>query len=86
MSDAPFFTVTVDYVPGYLSEHQVTKMMAQWALGDTPKDALDELRSRAIEKSYNGIIGLRFERIPVTNDRRNVAAPFLAYGTVVQFG
>jgi len=61
-------------------------MMAQWALGDTAKDALDELRSWAMEKDYNGIIGLRFERVPITNDRRNMAAPFLAYGTVVKFG
>jgi uncharacterized protein YbjQ (UPF0145 family) len=86
MSDVPFFTVTVDYVPGYLSDYQVTKMMAQWALRDGPKEALDDLRSWAMENDYNGIIGLRFERIPVTNDRRNVAAPFLAYGTVVRFG
>jgi hypothetical protein len=86
MSEPPFFTVTVDYVPGYLSEYQVAKMMAQWAWGDTPKEALDGLRSWAMENDYNGIIGLRFERIPGTSDRRNVAVPFLACGTVVKFG
>ena len=86
MSDVPFFTVTVDYVPGYLSDYQVTKMMAQWAWGDGPKEALDGLRSWAMENDYNGIIGLRFERIPGTSDRRNVAVPFLACGTVVKFG
>jgi uncharacterized protein YbjQ (UPF0145 family) len=85
MSEVPFFTVTVDYVPQYLGEYEVKKMMAQWGWGAGPGAAIEDLRKWAKENNWNGIIGLRFETVTETGGGAIVSTSvqFLAYGTLV---
>jgi uncharacterized protein YbjQ (UPF0145 family) len=87
MSDVPFFVVTVNYIPDYLSDYQVKKMYVQWAWGNNPDTAVSALQGWAKEKGYNGIIDLRIERLTTTGGGAVVSSDvrWFAYGTLVKF-
>jgi uncharacterized protein YbjQ (UPF0145 family) len=90
MTNVPFFVVTVDYVPSYLGDLEVTKMATNWGGGSKPQEAIDDLKKYAIKEGYHGIIGLRFDnhtRISggglagIDSDQT-----YFAYGTMVMLG
>jgi hypothetical protein len=90
MTDVPFFTVTVDYVPEYVGEHQIVKMQADWSGASKPGEAMAKFKEYAVKNGYHGIIGLRYsnyERIGGGGMAGiGSATSYFVYGTMVRFG
>jgi uncharacterized protein YbjQ (UPF0145 family) len=89
MTNVPFFAVTVDYVPNYLGDLEVTKMATNWGAGSKPQEAIDDLKKYAVKEGYHGIIGLRFDNYPrISGGIAGIdsAPTYFAYGTMVTLG
>ena len=90
MTNVPFFVVTVDHVPDYLSHLEVTKMDTNWGGGSKAREAVNDLKNYAVQEGYHGVIGLRFDNHTLIGGGGMAgvgsATRYFAYGTMVMFG
>lgn len=90
MTNVPFFVVTVDHVPDYLGDLEVTKMVTNWGSGSKAREAIDDFKNYAVKEGYHGIIGLRFDNYIRIGGGGPIgissATSYFVYGTMVMFG